>query len=147
MIKNSCTFHRPITNTTFTMSVSISRCFSIKTTVRHLLAWIQQILSAYVLVNRIVFASKYLQVSDRMLFLLSIWKKVSKQSLFTDDNGIRETSCPRRYYKNGKVGSVAVGNHTDYTHIMQRQYGRHKATYELNGSVFPRIITTVKSRS
>ena len=93
---------------------------------------------------------KPVSVRQNAVFVIDL-NKVSKKSLCADDNGVWETSCPRRYYKvnleNGKVGSVAVGNHTDYTHMMQRQYGRHKATYELNGSVFQRIITTVKSRS
>jgi hypothetical protein len=74
---------------------------------------------------------------------------VSYKSLYADNNGIWETSSPRRYFNvevnAGIVSEVLSSSKGTYTHMLTRQYGKHKSTYERNGALFSRIISTVKT--
>ena len=99
--------------------------------------------------NDLVCKTKPVSVRMNSVFVIDL-NYVSYKSLYADDNGIWETSSPRRYFNvevnAGIVSEVLSSSKGTYTHMLTRQYGKHKSTYERNGALLSRIISTVKTR-
>ena len=99
--------------------------------------------------NDLACKSKPVSVRMNYVFVIDL-KYVSYKSLYADDNGIWETSSPRRYFNvevnAGIVSEELSSSKGTYTHMLTRQYGKHKSTDDRNGALLCRIISTVKTR-
>ena len=92
--------------------------------------------------------SKPVSVRSNSLFVVELYT-VDLKSLYSDNNGIRKTSSPRRSFKvlidyGSKVSSVAACSRQDGTHILKTIWSTQS---KANSSNFQRIISTVNSKS
>ena len=76
---------------------------------------------------------------------------VDIRSLYADDNGVLKMGTPNGFYTvnmlNGRVEDVSSGNEENYSHILKRQYGIHKATKAISKKIFQRIISSAVNKS
>lgn len=98
--------------------------------------------------DRLICKDKPVSVRMNSVFVIDL-NYVPLKSLYSDDNGVWKTGTPNRSFKVvcecGKVKSVAEASEAESTHLLKRQYGKHKGTFDANKSTFSRIISSIKT--